>query len=109
MKCINSLQNMHNIIKTLHDKLNTPKTGKHLRKTKFQISIFSKLEIFGYFSTWESEIILFYSNHINSFFSTFIVLLLRSFNRFHCIFKFNSRLEKFSLQFAHEKHDNFHQ
>lgn len=36
---------MHNIIKILHEKLNIPKAGKQPRKTKFQISIISKLQI----------------------------------------------------------------
>lgn len=101
---------MHNIIKNLHEKLNIPKAGKRPRKTKFQISRISKLENFGYFYTWENKIILFYSNRINPLFLPLeAVLLLRPFIKFHYIFYFNSRLEKFSLQFAHEKHENFHQ
>lgn len=100
---------MHNIIKNLHEKLNIPKAGKQPRKTKFQISIISKLEIFGYFHTWENEI-LFYSNHINPLFLLLeAVLLLTPFIKIHYILYFNSRLEKLNLQFAHKKHENFHQ
>lgn len=83
---------MHNIIKILHEKLNIPKAGKQPRKTKFQISIISKLPIFGYFYTWENEIILFYSNHINPLFLLLeAVHLLRPFIKFHYIFYFETR------------------
>lgn len=101
---------MHNIIKNLHEKLNIPKAGKQPRKTKFQIFRIRKLEIFCYFDTWENKIILFYSNHINPLFLPLeAVLLLKPCIKFHYIFYFNSRLEKFDLQFAYEKHENFHQ
>lgn len=101
---------MHNIIKNLHEKWNIPKSGKQPRKTEFQLSIISKLQIFGYFYTWENKIILFYSNHINSLFLLLeAVLLWRPFIKFHYIFYFNLRLEKVHLQFAHEKHEHFHQ
>lgn len=107
MKCINSLQNMHTSIKT-DEKLSISKAGKQPRKTKFQISIISKLKIFGYFHTRETEI-LFYGNHINSLFLLLeAVLLLRPFSKIHYILYFNSRLEKLNLQFAHEKHEHFH-
>lgn len=68
------------------------------------------MEIFSYFNTWKNEIILFYSNHINLLFLRLeAALLLRTFIKFHSSFYFNSRLEKFNPQFAHEKHENFHQ